>query len=269
MPVNAAQIHFKTLTYTEQMEEAQKYYLKRVSTPKPQSAQPGKRGALRTYASSPDMSLPLVQLPAQLSRASSQAHQHHRHQHVQWRAQDRQQLNMPAAHPAAMRSLETDLPSMFESSAGPEAAAPAGAQEAASGPRHAQTPAPPSVMHTHTKSCLKHAGVGKSSPPQAREQLEIAADNMSLPGLTPVFELAFSDANQSQFPAEEASRRQSSSSEYSVPEHSVPEQWPETCSWTVPCHVFKYRTVTFSFTDPSLPVVLRPAINVSFSLRNI
>lgn len=264
------------------MKEAQKYYLKRTSTPERQSAQPSKRAALRTYASSPDMSLPLVPRPAQLSRASSQAHHHHHH-HVQWGAEGRQQQPWPTAQPTAMQK---DLPSTSESSVQPEAAAPAGAQEAASDPGSSETPASPSVTHSHTRSCLKHAGVGKLSPPQAREQQpKMAADHWSATpvaylqassnhsavssrqeaptaALTPVFESAFSDA--SQIPAEQELRRQSGSSEQSVAEHSLAEEWPETCSWTVPCHVFKYRTVTFSFTDPSLPVVLRPAINVSY-----
>ena len=276
----ATQTCLKPLADAAQMKEAQKYYLKRMVTQQPQSAQPSKRAALRTYASSPDMSLPWVSRPAQLSRASSQAHHHHDH-HVQWGAEGRQQQPLPTAHPTAML---TDLPSTSQSSAQPEAAAPAGGQEAASDPRHAQTPASPSVTHSHTKSCLKHAGVGKLSPPQAREQqpkvaaaatpvayLQASSSNASstvssgqealCAGLTPVFESAFSDA--SQVPAEQELRQQSGSNEQSVAEHSMAEEWPETCSWTVPCHMFKYRTVTFNFTDPSLPEVLRPAINVS------
>lgn len=187
-----------------------------------------------------------------------------------------------------MRSLQTDLPGPSESSAHAE---PPSAQEGASELRHSRTPAVPSAPYSHTKSCLKHAGVGKVSAPSARDQPKMAADHQPAPpvaylqassnlassalyssqavpsaGLTPVFESAFSDA--SQVPAEQELRRQSGSSEqsvagHSVAGHSVGEEWPETCSWTVPCHVFKYRTVTFSFTDPSLPVVLRPAINVS------
>lgn len=234
------------------------------------------------------MTLPLVPRPAQLSRASSQAH-HHRHHHVQWGAGGKQQPPVLTAQLTPMQTLQTDLPCTSESSAQPEAAAPAGVQEAASDPSHAQTPAIPSVTHSHTKSCLKHAGVGKLSPPQAREQQpNMAADNhLAAPvaylqassnhansavfssqeapsaGLTPVFESAFSDA--SQVPAEQELRRQSGSSEQSLAEHSVAEDWPETCSWTVPCHVFKYRTVTFSFKNPSLPVVLRPAINVRYT----
>lgn len=281
---HAAQTCPKPLAHTAQMKEAQKYYLKRVSIPERQSAQSSKRAALRTYASSPDMSLPLVPRPAQLSRASSQAHHHH-YQHVQWGAEGRQQQPLPTAQPTVM---QTDLPSTSESSVQPDAATPAGAQEATSDPRHSQAPASPPVTHRHTKSCLKHAGVGKLSPPQAREQQpKTAADHWSASpvaylqassnhassavssrheapsaGLTPVFESAFSDA--SQVPAEQDLRRQSGSSEQSVAEHSVAEEWPQTCSWTVPCHVFKYRTVTFSFIDPSLPVVLRPAINVSY-----
>lgn len=266
------------------MNEAQKYYLKRVSTPEPQPSQPSKRAALRTYASSPDMSLPLVPRPTQLSRASSQAH-HNQHHHVQWGANDWQQQLMPAAQPTAMRSLQTDPPSTYESSAHAE---PPSAQEGASELRHSQAPAIPSAPYSHTKSCLKHAGVGKVSAPSAREQPKLgtaqnhqpappvaylqASSNLAssalhssqvVPsaGLTPVFESAFSDA--SQVPAEQELRRQSGSSEQSVAGHSAAEEWPETCRWTVPCHVFKYRTVTFSFTDPSLPVVLRPAINVS------
>lgn len=266
-----------------QMKEAQKYYLKRVSTPEPQSPHFGRRGALRTYASSPNMSLPLILRTAHLTSASSEA-RHSRHQHVQWQAENKQQAHSSATQPAAMRSLDSDMPSMPESSAMPQAAAAAGAQEAPFSPAHHLAPDRPSNTHSPTKTCLKHAGVGKMSPPQAREQAKLAAldqDNASkalvaclqassvqdalalynsqqpaISGLDSVFESAFSGA--SQLPLEEELRRQSASSE-----HSVSEQWPETCSWTVPCHIFKYRTVTFNFKDPLLPGVLEPAINVS------
>lgn len=263
------------------MKEAQKYYLKRVSTPEPQSPHFGRRGALRTYASSPNMSLPLILRTAHLTSASSEA-RHSRHQHVQWQAENKQQAHSSATQPAAMRSLDSDMPSMPESSAMPQAAAAAGAQEAPFSPAHHLAPDRPSNTHSPTKTCLKHAGVGKMSPPQAREQAKLAAldqDNASkalvaclqassvqdalalynsqqpaISGLDSVFESAFSGA--SQLPLEEELRRQSASSE-----HSVSEQWPETCSWTVPCHIFKYRTVTFNFKDPLLPGVLEPAIN--------
>ena len=263
------------------MTEAQKYYLKRVSTPEPQSPHIGRRGALRTYASSPNMSLPLMLRTAQLSSASSEVRRN-RHQHVQWQAENKQQSHSSTTQPAAMRSLEANIPSMPESSAMPEAAAPAGAQEAPVFSAYHLAPDLPPNTHSLTHTCLKHAGVGKLSPPQARELAELAAtDQANEPsvacfqassvqdalalynsqqpanaGLDSVFESAFSGA--SQLPPEKELRRQSASSE-----HSMSEQWPETCSWTVPCHIFKYRTVTFNFKDPSLPGVLEPAINVS------
>ncbi|KAL0032280.1 hypothetical protein WJX79_002214 [Trebouxia sp. C0005] len=59
-----------------------------------------------------------------------------------------------------------------------------------------------------------------------------------------------------QFLTMKEAQKQSGSSE-----QGVQDLWPETCSWTVPCHVYKYRTVTFNFEDPSLPGVLQPAIN--------
>ncbi|KAL3156758.1 hypothetical protein ABBQ38_001033 [Trebouxia sp. C0009 RCD-2024] len=275
---------------TVQMAEAQKYYLDRVSPPQPEPAKPSRRSALRTYASSPDMSLPLVQQAVQLSRAAAQAHHHHP-QHIQWQPDDRQQPQLPA-HSHARPSGDSDPPSMAESSSAPPAAAPAPAPEAASDLKAPQIPTSPCLMHAHTKACLKHAGVGKMSPPHAREPPpKAAADHLAgtpvayvqassiqvsgpggpysslgaaSAGLPPVFESAFSGGSQGT--ADEQLHRQSGSSEHSVAEaavgRTVAEQWPETCSWTVPCHVFKYRTVTFSFTDPSLPVILRPAINV-------
>ena len=57
---------------------------------------------------------------------------------------------------------------------------------------------------------------------------------------------------------EDQTRRLSDSSE-----QGMPAQWPEVCTWTLPCHVYNYRTVTFNFRDPALPGVLQPAINVS------
>lgn len=285
-------------THTVQMAEAQKYYFKHTSTPEPQSDPPSKRSALRTYASSPDMSLPLVQQPVQLSRAIAHAYHNH-HQHLQWRSDDSQPPHLPAAQPDAASICSTDPPSMVESSAAPEPVAPPRSQEAPANLKPPQIPLSLPLMHGPTRSCLKHAGVGKMSPPQAREQPKAAAGHLAVTpvtpvayvqassiqadpqgvysslesgsaGLPPVFESAFSGA--SQVPAEEQLPTQlpaqlSGSSECRVTEpaggRTVAEQWPETCSWTMPCHVFKYRTVTFSFKDPSLPVMLRPAINVS------
>lgn len=141
-----------------------------------------------------------------------------------------------------------------------------------------------------TTSCLKHAGVGGMSPPQARETITTAtaaaaaaADQSSsqmqsasfqanstpsadqprksqtVPASEAAVEFVSAFSGASQLQAEDELRRQSGSSE-----QGVQDLWPETCSWTVPCHVYKYRTVTFNFEDPSLPGVLQPAINVSF-----
>ena len=263
-----------------QLKEAQKYYLKRMSSPEPHSPQPGRRAALRTYASSPNMSLPLSLRAAHPSTAGA-----HHHQHVQWKHQGGQGPAPSANQPAAMRSLDPDLPSMPEASALPEAAEPPCAQTAPSMPSTQQVPeAAPGHAHSLNRSCLKHAGVGKMSPPQSREQAETAGRSAHMaanaswqasssedsfpaqsiphiesagldPWSDPVSESVFSGI--SQWPAEEQLHRQSGSSEHSAPEH-----WPETCSWTVPCHIFKYRTVTFNFKDPSLPGVLQPAIHV-------
>lgn len=272
------------------MKEAQKYYLKRVSTPDPHSPAFSRRAGahtLRTYASSPNMSLPLI-ARAQLTRAHYTAHA--QHQHIQWQADSNEQLQPAPAQPAAMRNLEQALPSMPETSAASQAPAPAAMQE-----RTARTDDchgteghhQPRRGHISAKTCLKHAGVGGMSPPQARETVTAeaeaapaAADQSSsempsasfqansapsadqprqrpkapTPEAAADFVSAFSGASQLQ--AEEELRRQSGSSE-----QGVQDQWPETCSWTVPCHVYKYRTVTFNFEDPSLPGVLQPAIN--------
>ena len=271
-----------------QMKEAQKYYLKRVSTPEPQSPALRRHGAhtLRTYASSPNMSLPLITRTTTTSRATHGAHA--QHQHVQWQPDNKQQGPAASAQPSAMRSLEPALPSMPETSAASQVPAPAVAEEC--------TPDSPEHHAAHrrhdlhngqagTRTCLKHAGIGTTSPPQAREAA--SALTAALEGCSQVptaylqassmqgsVEQNSSQAASASEPAaglvsafsgaslvqdeEEQLRRQSGSSK-----HGVGEQWPETCSWTVPCHVYKYRTVTFNFRDPSLPGVLQPAINVS------
>ena len=268
------------------MKEAQKYYLKRVSTPDPHSPAFSRRAGahtLRTYASSPNMSLPLV-ARAELTRAHQTAHA--QHQHIQWQADSNGQLQSAPAQPAAMRNLEQALPSMPETSAASQAPAPAAMQEHT--PRtddcHAtEAHHQPQHGHTGAKTCLKHAGVGSMSPPHARETVAAeaaaaAADHMpsarfqansassadqprqsqqaASSEAAAEFVSAFSGASQLQ--AEEELRRQSGSSE-----QGIQDLWPETCSWTVPCHAYKYRTVTFNFEDPSLPGVLQSAINVS------
>ena len=271
------------------MKEAQTYYLKRVSTPEPHSPTVHKRAGahpLRTYASSPNMALPSV--PRQnvdLSRANPASHEQ-LHQHVRWRGDSRQQPHSVFAQPPAMRSLEPALPSMPEASATSQAPAPAGAQEhdAASGDMHATAGHhKPHNRQGIAKACIKHAGIGGMSPPQAREQAKAPAARSSSPTSTaylqasstqgeanpgssqqapavepaPEFVSAFSGASLLQ--AEDELRSQSDSGE----EHATCDLWPQTCSWTIPCHVYKYRTVTFNFRDPSLPGVLQPAINVS------
>ncbi len=269
------------------MKEAQKYYLKRVSTPDPHSPAFSRRAGahtLRTYASSPNMSLPLV-ARAELTRAHYTAHA--QHQHIQWQADSDGQLQPAPAQPAAMRSLEQALPSMPETSAASQAPAPAAMQEhtvMADDCHATEAHHQPRHGHTGAKTCLKHAGVGGMSPPQARETVAAeaaAADQSSsqmphahfqangassadpprqsqkAPASEAAAEFVSAFSGASQLQAEEELRRQSGSSE-----QSAQDQWPETCSWTVPCHVYKYRTVTFNFEDPSLPGVLQPAINV-------
>jgi len=269
------------------MKEAQKYYLKRVSTPDPHSPAFSRRAGahtLRTYASSPNMSLPLV-ARAELTRAHHKAQA--QHQHIQWQADSNRQLQPAPAQSAAMRNLEQTLPSMPETSAASQTPAPAAVEEhtARTDDWHAtEAHHQPRHGHTDTKTCLKHAGVGGMSPPQARETVTAvaaadqsssqmpdarfqansapSADQPTQSQKAPASEAAaqfvsaFSGASQLQ--AEDELRRQSGSSE-----QGVQDLWPETCSWTVPCHVYKYRTVTFNFEDPSLPGVLQPAINVS------
>ncbi len=270
------------------MEEAQKYYLKRVSTPDPHSPAFSRRAGahtLRTYASSPNMSLPLV-ARAELTRAHYTAHA--QHQHIQWQADSNEQLQHAPAQPAAMRNLEPALPSMPETSAASQAPAAMQEHTARADDCHA-TEAHHQARHGHTgaKTCLKHAGVGGMSPPQARETVAAAAaaaadqsfsqmssasfqadrapsadqprqSQNSAPASEAAAEFVSAFSGASQLQAEEELRRQSGSSE-----QGVQDQWPETCSWTVPCHVYKYRTVTFNFEDPSLPGVLQPAINVN------
>ena len=231
------------------------------------------------------MSLPLV-ARAELTRAHYTAHA--QHQHIQWQADSNGQLQSAPARPAAKRNLEPALPSMPETSAASQAPAPAAMQEhtARADDCHAtEAHHQPQHGHTGAKTCLKHAGVGSMSPPQARETAAeeaaaaaAAADHMPSASFqasgassadqprqsqqaasseaAAEFVSAFSGASQLQ--AEEGLRRQSGSSE-----QGIQDLWPETCSWTVPCHVYKYRTVTFNFEDPSLPGVLQSAINVS------
>lgn len=88
------------------MKEAQKYYLKHVSTPEPHSPAFSRRAGahiLRTYASSPNMSLPLA-ARAELTRAHHTVHA--QHQHIQMQADSKGQLQAAPAHSVAMRSLQ-------------------------------------------------------------------------------------------------------------------------------------------------------------------
>ena len=38
--------------------------------------------------------------------------------------------------------------------------------------------------------------------------------------------------------------------------------WPSPSSWTVPSRAYKYRTVSFNFSDPRMPGILRRPIQV-------
>ncbi|DBA96501.1 TPA: hypothetical protein ACH3X1_015380 [Trebouxia sp. C0004] len=269
------------------MKEAQKYYLKRVSTPEPLSSAVSRRAGahtLRTYASSPNMSLPLV-ARAELTRAQSKAHAQHKH--IQWQADSNWQLQPAPAQSAAMRNLEQALPSMPETSAASQTPAPAAMQEqtARTDDCHA-TKAHHQPRHGDigAKTCLKHTGVGGMSPPQAREPETAAAaaaadqsssqmpsasfqanstlsadqprQSQNAPASEAAAEFVSAFSGASQLQAEDELGRQSGSSE-----QGIQDEWPDTCTWTVPCHVYKYRTVTFNFEDPSLPGVLQPAIN--------
>ena len=204
-------------------------------------------------------------------------------------------MQSASAQPAAMRSLEPALPSMPETSAASQEPAPAAVQQRTADPTAEQTwhrQHQPHQKHAVVRTCLKHAGIGGESPPQARETVPPSAAAAALQPssqLSPAhlpssstqgavqsaqkqqaavlepaagFVSAFSGASLLQ--DEGTLRRQSGSSE-----QSILEQWPDTCSWTVPCHVYKYRTVTFNFDDPSLPGVLQPAINVSLTLTRL
>lgn len=38
--------------------------------------------------------------------------------------------------------------------------------------------------------------------------------------------------------------------------------WPSPSSWTVPSRAYEYRTVSFNFSDPRMPAILRRPIQV-------
>ena len=46
-----------------------------------------------------------------------------------------------------------------------------------------------------------------------------------------------------------------------------PMMWPSPSSWTVPSRTYEYRTVSFSFSDPRMPGILRKPIKVHLCLR--
>ena len=159
-----------------------------------------------------------------------------------------------------------------------------------------------STKHSEThQPCFTHTGIGTTSPPQARHthpslpctDVHTAPANSqthspSDTGVIPAVDLAASQHHQcrhfadntaqepdqavvseqrqgttAQNAAAQSQQQGSSSMESSsdrVQRGSA--EWPDITSWTLPCHEFGYRTVTFSFVDPNLPEVLRPAINV-------
>ena len=44
-----------------------------------------------------------------------------------------------------------------------------------------------------------------------------------------------------------------------------PAMWPSPSSWTVPSRTYEYRTVSFNFSDPRMPGILRKPIKVRSS----
>ena len=315
------------------MKEARKFYV----PASPEAGLPAfskhvRSHALRTYASSPNMTLPLVSRQAQ-PLSAAQMHEEH-HQHVHWQANHSQQPLACSAQPAAIRSLESALPSMPESAA-MESTLPGMLEVAAALPSMPQAAAAlqepalagcecvshlngsPAMPHAHKlngtrgkhHSCLKHAGVGTLSPPQARHTQSLdnstpAAKDATQPLSTDRPE---DDSSQQSTDAQElstdrpASNTQQGCHSHSTHQHTdvepvaidtvksafsgasllpegevrrlsdsseqgMPAQWPEVCTWTLPCHVYKDRTVTFNFRDPALPGMLQPAINVSLHI---
>ena len=226
----------------------------------------------------------------ELNRVSQEAQP--QNSHVQWQADSKWPVQSASAQPAAMRSLEPALPSMPETSAASQEPEPAAIQQRTADPAAEQTlhrQHQPHQKQAVVRTCLKHAGIGGESPPQAREtalpsaaaaplhtssQLSTAhlqststqgasqsAQQQEAAAPEPAAEFVSAFSGASLLQDEGTLRRQSGSSV-----QSTQEQWPDTCSWTVPCHVYNYRTVTFNFDDPSLPGVLQPAINVSLTL---
>ena len=41
-----------------------------------------------------------------------------------------------------------------------------------------------------------------------------------------------------------------------------PMMWPSPSSWTVPSRTYEYRTISFNFSDPRMPGILRKPIKV-------
>ncbi|KAL0034367.1 hypothetical protein WJX77_011288 [Trebouxia sp. C0004] len=121
---------------------------------------------------------------------------------------------------------------------------------------------PPQAREPETAAAAAAADQSSSQMPSASFQANstLSADqprqSQNAPASEAAAEFVSAFSGASQLQAEDELGRQSGSSE-----QGIQDEWPDTCTWTVPCHVYKYRTVTFNFEDPSLPGVLQPAIN--------
>ena len=47
-----------------------------------------------------------------------------------------------------------------------------------------------------------------------------------------------------------------------IREESQYGAWPSPSCWTMASHAYDYRSVAFQFSDPRMPTILRPAIQV-------
>lgn len=299
------------------MQEAHQFYLRQAHTPVTASPQHvNKRaGILRTYASSPDMMQPLA-TRGNLSFVNKKAHQQQQWQQpsgqqVQQQSQHSQQVHALCHSNSAGHYVQRSLAGNYSCAPQQQPATPFALTEPI-----AEEPsiigAEASFKHSEThQPCLRHAGIGTTSPPQARytdpaspctdadtvparEQSHGQSHGQSRDTSAPsAADLAgshhhqhchFADdtaqqplhslvseqhqGNTAQSAAAQPQQQASSSVELSSDRvQAGSADWPDVTSWTLPCHEFGYRTVTFSFVDPNLPEVLRPAINVSFKQR--
>ena len=265
-----------------QLHQARKFYLKHTITPATASSGISRHaGILRTYASSPDMRRSSVRR-ASFAPAYDIPEQQSQEQLVDEAVCQHQAENCSNAQPSL--GLDANCASSQYADQRAVDATPSISHDSA----RCQPLGLNASCRAH-QSCLTHAGVGTSSPPQARHPAPISFSQAPQPapvslnnsqalvnGSTSrsLSTVAQHQNQQHCRSAEDASDVAEDSAVESAdivqlqsrPEQSAASQWLDVASWTLPCHEFGYRTVTFSFVDPGLPGVLRPAINVS-SLR--